>query len=314
MPRDANAPLPVSAPALALWLVEQAAERGVLLHIFSGEDQLARVRAAAEAFAGTGIEVLVLPPWDVLPYDRSAPSASVVGQRVRTLEALPRPAERARLVLTTADAALQRVPARESWADSAMWLEVGRELDIDALRASLAERGYHLDERIDEPGEVAIRGQVIDVFPAGDPCPVRLTLNDDGRIASIQSYDAATQRSTGALDRIALHRAVEFPPDPDELEQAAEALANPGQADDADEPELPALPSRLVPLFDTCPASPPCSTPRSRTIGARSPSRPRTPTPPRGQPGAPGARPASCRGRAGSMSRPLRPTAPLPGG
>lgn len=246
-------PLPVPEPALALWLVEQAAERGALLHVSSGETQLARVQAAAEAFAGTGVEVLTLPPWDVLPYDRSAPSASVVGRRVRTLEALSRPAERARLVLTTADAALQRVPAPGSWADSAMWLETGGMLDTDALRASLAERGYHLDERIDEPGEVAIRGQVIDVFPAGDSCPVRLTLDADGRIAVIQSYDAATQRSTGALDRVALHRSVEFPPDTDELEQAAEALAHPEQADDEGEPESPALPPRLIPLFEYLP-------------------------------------------------------------
>lgn len=134
-----------------------------------------------------------------------------------------------------------------------MWLETGRELDTDALRASLAERGYHLDERIEEPGEVAIRGQVIDVFPAGDSCPVRLTLDADGRIAVIQSYDAATQRSTGALDRVALHRSVEFPPDPDELEQAAEALAHPEQADDEGEPKSPALPPRLIPLFEYLP-------------------------------------------------------------
>ena len=247
----------IPAPALALWLVERAPEAGTLIHIAEDDAFLLSLEAAAQVFADGAVDVLALPPWDSLPYDRTPPSAAVIGRRVRTLEALSRPAQRPRLLLTTADAVLQRVPPPSSWEGSAMWLEAGQPLDLDALRTSLAERGYELDERVDEPGEVALRGQVIDLFPAGDPCPVRITIAADGTIATIQPYDPATQRTTGDIDRIALHRCTEFPLDPEDLEQAAEALANPEAVEEDDEePEsetldITDLPFHFVSLFDT---------------------------------------------------------------
>ncbi len=253
MPRDADLPLTVPEPALALWLVEQALALGALLHVSGGEAQLARVRAAAEAFAGTRVEVLTLPPWDVLPYDRSAPSARVIGQRVRTLACLAEAAARPRLVLTTADAALQRVPPPGSWTGSELVLAVGDTLHIDRFRAGLAERGYHLDERIDEPGEVAIRGLTIEVFPAGEAAPVRLSLNADCRITAIHAYDPATQRSTGVLDRVPLRPAIEFPPDPDEAALAALAMAHPEDLSPEEAEAAAASPPRLVPLFEYLP-------------------------------------------------------------
>jgi transcription-repair coupling factor (superfamily II helicase) len=133
-------------------------------------------------------------------------------------------------------------------------LAPGDPLDLDALRAALAERGYYWDELVDEPGEVALRGRVIDVFPAGGDIPARLEL-DGGVIASIQAFDPLTQRSTAPLDRVVLHPAVEFPLDPEEIEEAAEALASPDEAD-PDRPALPAPPPRLAPLFDELPGAP----------------------------------------------------------
>ncbi len=258
MPRDADAPPPAPEPALALWMVEQAAAHGALLHVARSETRLERLRAAAELFGGAAVEVLTLPPWDVLPYDRAAPSAAVVGRRVRALATLARPAERPRLLLTTAEAVMQRVPPPRTWAKAELTLARGEPLDLDALRTALAERGYQADERVDEPGEVALRGETIEVFPAGDAAPVRLALDAEGRIASVQRFDPGTQRSNDALDRIVLHPAVEFPPDPDEVEQAVEALASPGADADADPNEetsnvLPAPPPRLVPVFDYLP-------------------------------------------------------------
>src|SRR6185312_8541378 len=182
------------------------------------------------AFA-EGVEVLVLPPWDVLPYDRAAPSAASVGRRVLTLTALARPAAAPRLLLTSADAALQRVRPAASWRNADLVLRPGEALDLDALRTALAERGYRWDERVDEPGEVALRGQVIDIFPAGAAEPARLELEED-RIAGIASYDPVTLRTDDGLDELILHPAIEFPLDPDDVEDAEALLEPDAEAED----------------------------------------------------------------------------------
>ena len=245
-------PAPISEPALALFLLRQAAERGSLVAILRSAGRLDRVGRLASAFA-EGVEVLVLPPWDVLPYDRAAPSAASVGRRVLTLTALARPASAPRLLLTSADAALQRVRPPASWRNADLVLRPGETLDLDALRTALAERGYRWDERVDEPGEVALRGQVIDIFPAGAAEPARLELEED-RIAGIASYDPVTLRTDDALDELILHPAIEFPLDPEDVEDA-EALLEP-EAEAEDRPAELNLPRRLIPIFDALPDAP----------------------------------------------------------
>ena len=108
-------------PALALFLLRQAAERGSLVAILRSAGRLERMLRLATALAD-GVEALGLPPWDVLPYDRSAPSAAVVGRRVVTLSRLAEPAARPRLLLTSADAVLQRVRPPGAWRTEALVL------------------------------------------------------------------------------------------------------------------------------------------------------------------------------------------------
>lgn len=255
MPRDADL-LPASPePALALWLTQRAAAEGTLLYVAHSDTRLDRLARAAAGFAAGSVEFLVLPAWDVLPYDRSAPSAGVVGRRVAALARLEQPADRPRLVMTSADAALRRVRPPGAWRDAALAPSVGDTLDLNALRVALAKRGYHLDERVADPGEVALRGHVIDVFPAADDAPARLNL-DKGRIVAIHRFDPATQRSGAALDRVMLHPAVEAPLAPEAIEDAAEALAHPDDAT-SDAAAAPALAdaSSLVPLFRYLPGA-----------------------------------------------------------
>ena len=108
------------------------------------------------------------------------------------------------------------------------------------------------DERVDEPGEVALRGQVIDIFPAGEPCPARLDLADH-KIVSIARYDPITLRSADPLEAVTLRPAVEFPLDPDEVEEA-EAMLEPDAETEDRHAEL-VLPSGLVPIFDYLPGA-----------------------------------------------------------
>jgi transcription-repair coupling factor (superfamily II helicase) len=78
------------------------------------------------------------------------------------------------LVITTVDATLQRVPPPSALVGVRYRLVPGAALDLDDLRVQLQRAGYVLEERVDEPGELAIRGEVIDIFPAGADYPVRI--------------------------------------------------------------------------------------------------------------------------------------------
>lgn len=233
-------------PLLALWLAKEAARRGgLLVHVARSDARLARLLGPAQVFGGSAIEVLPLPGWDVLPYDPARPSASVVGQRVGTLLSLAQPSSRPQLVLTSADAVLQRVPEPRTWDGTLLDLRAGDALDPEALRRHLATLGYRADEEIHEPGEVAFRGEVVDFWPAGDPFPVRLDVAD-GRITAMRRFDPVSQRSTGDLDAARLFPAVEFPPDEKETDHLLRA------GDEAPPPEPPA---RLVPIFGLLPGA-----------------------------------------------------------
>ena len=226
------------AAALSLFLADQA-ETAPSVFIARSDTRMDRLAQSCAGFCVGRVELLTLPPWDVLPYDRTAPSAAVVGRRVHALSRLAAGAGPGLLLLTCADAVLQRVSPMESWTDVEMRLQCGELLCIDTFRKQLGERGYHIGETVAEPGEVALRGHVIDVFPAGADDPVRLEI-DDGRIGAIHLFDPVTQRSTATVECVLLTPAVEFPLAPGDAEHNL-------QGEDAPV----SMPSgRLVPVFD----------------------------------------------------------------
>ena len=217
---------PLSEPALALFLLQQQlGPADASSPSCAAPGRLERIGRLAAALAD-GVEVIVLPAQDVLPYDFVPPSPAVIGRRVKALTDLARAPTAPRLLLTSATAALQRVRPAIVWQEATVTLHVGDELDPDGLRAALAQRAYHWDERVDEPGDVAIRGQVIDVFPAGGHMPARLHLQD-GRITAIGSVDPVTLRTTTPVDSIELRPATEYRIDADEMTEAR-ALIEPG--------------------------------------------------------------------------------------
>src|SRR5205814_6716187 len=113
-----------------------------------------------------------------------------------------------RMVITTIDAAMQRLPPRKTWCNSSVCFRVGEELQLDQLETTLLRLGYRLDERVDEAGEVAIRSEVVDLFPAGSEGPYRLD-HRDGRITVICRFDPLTQRTTAQAGELRLGPASE---------------------------------------------------------------------------------------------------------
>ena len=184
-----------------------------LVHVARDGRRLDEVAAILRALAPERT-VAVYPEWDCLPFDRASPSRGVMGARAGVLRWLTDRDALPDLLLTTAPALLQRVPPPRTWASAHVEIRVGDRLDPEALTAQLARLGYHLDDRVDEPGEVAVRGRTIDVFPAAAPLPCRIE-HADGRVTAIRSYDPVSQRSRVETERLVIDPATEIVPGPD---------------------------------------------------------------------------------------------------
>ena len=188
--------------ACLLGELARAAPGGVL-HVAPDDVQLARLAEAVTFFA-PDIEILEFPAWDTVPYDRASPHAEIVGRRLEILSRLAdAPVKRGRLILTTARAALQRVPTRESMAGVHLDLAAGSVLDPAALISFLDRNGYSRSEQVMEPGEYAIRGGIVDMFPSGAEDPVRLDFFGDS-LESLRRFDPVTQRTNADLAAMSL--------------------------------------------------------------------------------------------------------------
>ncbi|MBX6385437.1 MAG: DEAD/DEAH box helicase [Microbispora sp.] len=224
---------------LAARLIERAAAAGPagLIFVARSETRAARLVRAARALAPAAMEVLHLPGWDCLPYDRASPSRTVMGQRLRVLDRIGQPARGPRLLIASIEAVTQRLP--RDVARAHLRFAPGDPLDPEALRKTLLRFGYILDERVDEPGEAAIRGSVTDLFPATEDGATAWRIrHEDGRITGISRYDVLTQRSLEEAPSLTLLPASELVlPEGEAMEERPAGL----------EHALPAFGAALVP-------------------------------------------------------------------
>jgi len=154
--------------------------------------QLAR---ALEFFA-PDLPVLQFPAWDCQPYDRVSPFAGILAQRMTALAQLSRltGSDKPMIVLTTVNAMVQRVPMRDLVAAQALSVAPGNVVPMDNIVAWLEHNGYSRSSTVREPGEYAVRGGILDLFPAGLEMPVRFDFFGDS-LESIRTFDAETQRT-----------------------------------------------------------------------------------------------------------------------
>ncbi len=218
----------------AVLLGRRAGEhKGALLHIARDDSRLARL-AELLAFFAPGVEILRFPAWDCLPYDRVSPNPEIVAERIATLARLLEPAAGPRVVLTTVNAAMQRVPPRHVFQGASRVLAVNASIKPEELSRFLEANGYGRASTVMEHGEYAVRGGIFDLFPAGRSEPVRIDFFGD-TIESIRSFDPTTQRSAAKVEKLAIRPVSEV-----SLDRAAVArfrtgwreLFGPGAAED----------------------------------------------------------------------------------
>ena len=185
---------------LVLREIEKAG--GPVIHVARDDKRMAAMEEALRFF-DPGMPILRFPGWDCLPYDRVSPNADISAARMATLAGLVHGGPSRFVLLTTLNAAMQRIPAREVLRDAAFSAQVNYQIDEDALRAFLVRMGFAQSHTVMEPGDYAVRGGIIDVYPPGESGPVRLDLFGDV-LDGVRRFDPATQRTVEKLDRIEL--------------------------------------------------------------------------------------------------------------
>ncbi len=185
-----------------LVLNEIARSGGPVCHVARDDKRMEAMRAALSFFA-PDMPVFVFPGWDCLPYDRVSPNADIAAARVATLAALVHQMPQRFVLLTTLNAATQRVPAREVLQEAAFTARVNHRVDEDALRKFLVRMGFTQSPTVMEPGDYAVRGGIIDIFPPGESGPVRLDLFGDV-LDGARRFDPVSQRTTEKLDVVEL--------------------------------------------------------------------------------------------------------------
>ncbi len=150
-----------------------------------------------------GHPLLLLPAWDCLPYDRVSPNGVTIAARMTTLAGLTSEATRGAVVLTAVNALVQRLPPRDVVAGMSFTAAAGQVVDSDRLIAWASNNGYLRVPTVREAGEYAVRGGLVDLYPASMDAPLRFDFFGK-QLESIRIFDPDTQRTTGNLKRIAL--------------------------------------------------------------------------------------------------------------
>jgi transcription-repair coupling factor (superfamily II helicase) len=154
------------------------------------------------------VEVLSFPAWDCLPYDRASPALRVMAERLATLEKLQGRRNGPQLLIATANAATQRILTPFRIRQLTRRLAEGERIERDRLVELLQANGYQRTDAVHDAGEYAVRGSIVDVFPAGEELAIRLDFFGD-EIETMRRFDPADQRSTGKAEAFTLMPASE---------------------------------------------------------------------------------------------------------
>ncbi len=201
------------------WLAADLARAAKGRAVFIMPDEAA-MRALADAahYFAPELETLSFPAWDCLPYDRSSPSLRSTSERLATLHALQRKADKPQLLITTVNAVLQRVLTPFRIRQLVARLAPGEQIDRDRLATLLSANGYARTETVRDPGEFAVRGGLVDLFPSGEEQALRLDFFGD-EIESVRRFDPASQRSIDRIDGFTLLPASETLLDEDSIKR-----------------------------------------------------------------------------------------------
>ncbi len=193
-----------------LVIADLAREKGRVLHLADTDAQMMRLKDGFTAMA-PDVDVLLFPAWDTIPYDRVSPHADIEGVRLDTLSYLANHVEEHRplVILASVASFLQRVPPPSFFKGQVLSARIGDRFDWSSVQVFLTKNGYMRTEQVMEPGEYALRGGIVDIFPAGYEQPFRMDLFGD-ELESLRTFDPVTQKTNGTLSSFIIKPMAEF--------------------------------------------------------------------------------------------------------
>lgn len=148
--------------------------------------------------------------WETLPYDTLSPHQDIVSSRIKLLAAMPEMSDG--IVITTVQALMPRIAPLSFIKKQSFSIKVGDKRDITMMKKDLTTHGYLLVEQVLSPGEFAVRGSIVDIYPMGSKTPYRIDFFDD-EVDSLRIFDVDSQRSLEKINSVSMLPAHEFPLD-----------------------------------------------------------------------------------------------------
>jgi len=200
---------PAGAEGLAYAKLFQSEQKSLLIIV----DDVSRLEPLKEEivfYLGADDKVHSFPDWETLPYDAFSPHQDIVSQRLKFLYRIQSTSPA--ILLTSLSAALQRLAPRHYINSNCFDIRTGQNINLQELKRVLTASGYRITGTVNEHGEMAIRGSIVDIFPMGLEQPIRVELFDD-EVESLRFFDPETQLTTGKIERFEVLPGREFPTD-----------------------------------------------------------------------------------------------------
>ncbi|MEQ4575849.1 MAG: transcription-repair coupling factor [Gammaproteobacteria bacterium] len=215
---------PASPSALA-WYIARAAEShdGPLLVVARDNQGAHQLESDLQALLGDGraLPIVPFPDWETLPYDQFSPHPDIISQRLSALHRLP--SLKRGIVIVPVQTLMQQLAPLSYIVGGSFDLKVGQRLDLDAEKRRLESAGYRNVPQVMDPGDFAVRGGLLDVFPMGAIAPLRIELLDED-IDSIREFDPESQRSLDRVDAVKMLPGREVPMDEASVERVLARL------------------------------------------------------------------------------------------
>lgn len=185
-----------SQPLVMADLARAAPQRAVFI---APDEAGMRSVADAAAYFAPELEIIELPAWDCLPFDRASPALTISAERLSALYRLQHKGRANQLLVTTVNAVLQRVLTPFRIREAVREFKPGMEIGRDSLAALLTRQGYSRVDTVVDAGEYAVRGSIVDIYPSGLASGLRLDFFGD-ELESLRLFDPSTQMTTGTLE------------------------------------------------------------------------------------------------------------------
>jgi len=144
------------------------------------------------------------PAWETLPHEDVLPHADTIADRLKVLTNLNAP-----VTVASVQALMQRTFAPEYFLSLRKEIQLGQTIELQEFLNTLTELGYRAEYQVSDPGDMAMRGGIVDFFPIDRGEPVRVEFSGD-EIESIRTFDPVTQQSLEKRDRLVITPAGEL--------------------------------------------------------------------------------------------------------